>query len=247
MSVKYNQCITKLGQKKTDKPSKIQRMALSLVLAASSTAVLAGCNQNTPVAESPVILTTPLATSPTPLSPSPATTPSPLAASPSPSPSPTSASPSPSPVPTTPGAVANNPKMVEQAEQALKTLYTQQIGAPVESVNCPDNIKFQAGNAFECQATAQKVKFTIQVKMENDQGRFDSQTKGILILPRIEELLEKTVKEKAKIDVNADCGGKLRAAKAGETFTCEIKDNQGQSRKAEITVKDETGNINVKI
>jgi DNA gyrase/topoisomerase IV subunit B len=137
--------------------------------------------------------------------------------------------------------------MVQQAEQALKTLYTQQIGTPVESVNCPDNIKFQTGNAFECQATAQGVKFTIQVNMENDQGRFDSQTKGILILSRIEELLEKTVKEKAKIDVNADCGGRVRAAKAGETFTCEIKDNKGQSRKAQITVKDEIGNISVKI
>ncbi len=83
--------------------------------------------------------------------------------------------------------------------------------------------------------------------MQDNQGNFDSNTKGLLILTKIEELLQKNIKEKAKVDVTADCGGKVRAVKAGDTFTCKVADKKGQSKDATVTVKDEKGNINVKI
>jgi hypothetical protein len=83
--------------------------------------------------------------------------------------------------------------------------------------------------------------------MENDKGNFDSSTKGLLILTKIEDLIKKTVKEKANIDVTADCGGKLRASKPGDSFTCQVKDTKGQSKEAKVTVKDDQGNINVKL
>lgn len=134
-----------------------------------------------------------------------------------------------------------------QAEETLREFYTKQIGVPIESVKCPNNVSFKTGSTFECQATAQGVKFGIEVKIKNDQGGFTTSSKGLLSLAKLETLLQQTIKEKAKVDVTADCGGKIRVAKPGESFTCDIKNDKGQVRKATITVKDEKGNISIKI
>lgn len=137
---------------------------------------------------------------------------------------------------------------VAKAESELKSLYTKQVGLPIESITCPENANFQAGGTFECQAIAQGVKFDIQVKVENNEGRFDSKVKGRLLnLSKVEELLQKAFKEKRQLDVTADCGGKRRVSKAGDTFTCKVTDKQGPVRNAQVTVKDETGSIKVKI
>jgi hypothetical protein len=137
---------------------------------------------------------------------------------------------------------------VAKAEAALKSLYTDQVGLPIESLTCPENANFKAGSIFECQAIAQGVKFGIQIKVENNEGRFDSNVKGRLLnLAKVEELLQKAFKDKAKLDVTADCGGKRRVSKAGDLFTCKVTDQQGQVRNAQVTVKDEQGNFNVKI
>lgn len=134
---------------------------------------------------------------------------------------------------------------VIKAESALKDLYTKQTGVPVDSVECPENANLKAGGTFECQATAEDVNFRIQVKMENDKGKFDSKTRGLLILSKIEDLIKKTVKEKAGLDINVDCGGKLRAAKSGDIFNCHLKDTRGRTTAALASVKDEQGNISI--
>lgn len=135
---------------------------------------------------------------------------------------------------------------VAKAEAILKSLYTEKVGLPIDSVTCPANATFNAGSTFECQATAQGAKFGIQVV--NKEGRFDSKIQGRLLnLSKVEALLQRTFKEKANLDVTADCGGKHRVSQAGDVFTCKITDKQGQVRNAQITVKDEKGNFNVKI
>jgi hypothetical protein len=144
-------------------------------------------------------------------------------------------------------AIPSNPSNVRKLEQALTELYNQETGVPITSVSCPDNANLNMGSTFECQAKAQEIQFGIQVKIKNNEGYFDSSTKGLLILTKIEDLLKKMVKEKANIDVTVDCGGKLRAAKPGDSFTCQVKDTKGQSKEATVTVKDDQGNINVKL
>jgi hypothetical protein len=122
------------------------------------------------------------------------------------------------------------------------------VGLAIESITCPEDANFKAGSIFECQAIAQGVKFGIEIKVENDEGRFDSKVKGRLLnLSKIEDLLQKAFKDKAKLDVTADCGGKRRVSQVGDIFICQVTDKQGQIRKAQVTVKDEQGNFNVKI
>ena len=197
------------------------------LLALGSTAVLAGCNKTPTDSNSPGT-STPPATSGTSTSPTAS--------------NPTTTSNSPA---------ASNPTTgsnITKAEAALKNIYTQQIGVPIESVTCPENANFKAGSTFECEAKAQGVNFGIQVKMENEQGKFNTNIKGLLLnLSKIEDKLQATLKEKAGTDVTADCGGKLRAAKTGDTFTCQLKNKEGQTRNVQITVKNEKGELNVKL
>lgn len=134
---------------------------------------------------------------------------------------------------------------VKKMEQSLQALYRRQLGLPLDSVNCPNNINIRAGSSFECRARAQGVNFGIQVKMEDNQGKFDSRTRGLLVVSKIEELIQRTVKEKAGMNVTANCGSKLRAAIPGDTFSCQVKNPQGQTRNAQVNVKDELGNINI--
>lgn len=140
-----------------------------------------------------------------------------------------------------------NASNVRKMEQSLQSLYRRQLGLPVDSVNCPNNVSLRAGATFECRARAQGVNFGIQVKMEDSQGKFDSRTRGLLVLSKIEDLIQRTVKEKAGMNVTANCGNKLRAAVPGDTFNCQVKNPQGQTRNAQVKVKDELGNINVNL
>jgi hypothetical protein len=143
-------------------------------------------------------------------------------------------------------ASSAKPENVAKAEKTLKSLYREQIGLPIESISCPESASFKDGTTFDCQATAQGVKFAIQV--ENNQGRFNSKVKGQLLnLTKVEDLLEKTFRERANLDVTADCGGKRRVSKVGDRFICKVKDKQGKVRDAQVTVKDEKGNFKVKI
>ncbi len=235
--MKHYHSATNLLTKKSMNPLKTKGLILVLVLGIGSTAVLAGCNSTKSATDSPDTSTPTTSTKSSDTSSSSATS--------------TKSSDTPSsPATSTKSSDTSSPTKnsdVKKAEDALKSLYSKQAGVPIESVKCPESTSFKVGSTFECQAKAQGVNFGIQVKMENDKGNFDSSTKGLLILTKIEDLLKKTVKEKANIDVTADCGGKLRAAKTGDSFTCQVKDTKGQSKEATVTVKDDQGNINVKL
>ncbi len=198
-------------------PSK--QVIFMLLIALGSTTIMSGCQSTPTTSKTPAVSSTPLASN----TPAVSSTPAVLI----------------------PPAAGSN---IQKVETALKGLYSQQTGVPIESVKCPENANLKAGGTFECQAAAQGINFGIQVKMENAQGKFDTKTSGLLILTKIEELLKKSIKEKANVEVTVDCGSqKLRALKSGDTFTCQVKDTKGQSKTATITVKDEKGNISVKL
>ena len=229
--------------KKSINPGKIKGLIFVFLLTIGSSAVLAGCGgDKTSTTETPPAPSlSPSGENSPALSTSPATgSSSGLSTAPSAGNSPALST---SPATSTPTTGSN----IRKVETALQRLYTERAGVPLESVTCPDNANLKAGGAFECKATAQGVNFGIQINMQNNEGKFDSKTKGLLILTKIEELLQQAFKEKAKVDVTTDCGGKLRAVKTGDTFTCKVTNKEGQTRNATVTVKDEQGQINVKL
>lgn len=247
--MKDDQNATNFVPRKSMNLGQVKGLIFVVLLTVGSSAVLAGCKKDTPTAEnSPAVTDSPVAANTPTTEKSPTAINSPVGANiPTTEKSPTAID---SPVAVTSPSTSNTTQAekVAKAEATLKSLYTEKIGVPIDSVNCPDKANFKAGGTFECQATAQGTKFGIQVKVRNNEGGFESNVQGRLLnLSKLEELLKTSFKEKAKVDVTADCGGKIRVAKVGDSFTCEVKNNKGETRKATITVKDEQGNINVKI
>ncbi len=260
--MKHNQSAAKVGHRRFIYPSYIKEFILVSLLALGSAGVLAGCKDTSTTStteNSPTATASPSATSSTTVENSPATsTSSSTTTTTTVENSPATSTDSSPPTITTPQASptastfpsqskATNAAQMAKAEETLKTFYTQQLGVPIDSVKCPSQVSFKPGSTFECQGTAQGVKFGISVNMKNEQGGFTTNSKGLLSLSKLEDLLKQTIKEKAGLDVTADCGGKIRVAKPGESFTCDIKNDKGQARKATITVKDEKGNISIKI
>jgi hypothetical protein len=47
----------------------------------------------------------------------------------------------------------------------------------------------------------------------------------------------------SRLTAGVNCALPYRA----DSFTCQVKDRQGETRNAQVTVKDEQGNINVKL
>jgi len=161
------------------------------------------------------------------------------------SPSPTS-SPSPSPT-VSPSPIANKPEAVQAFETRLSQAVAQVIGLPLQTIDCPANVELKANNRFDCQGMSDGQSFAIAVNMTDDPAKFQWGTKGLLLLPKLEAFIQKRVKDKSGLDVKADCGGKLRVAKPGDSFECKVTDTRNQARSAKVIVKDEQGSVDISL
>jgi len=171
---------------------------------------------------------------------------SPVASS-SPTVSPTPTSPTVSTPTASPSPIATKPEAVKNFETRLSQAVAQVIGLPLQTIDCPATIELKANSRFECQGTSDGQVFAIAVSLTDDPAKFQWGTKGLLLLPKLEEFIQKRVKDKSGLDVKADCGGKLRVAKPGESFECKVTDARNQTRSAKVTVKDEQGSVDISL
>lgn len=201
------------------------------LLAAFATGImslLTACTEAPPTSDSSP--TSPAPSSPPIASPSPTTTPS---ATPS---APTSPSPSASPS----GAKS---AATQQTEEKLRKTLTEAGEVAVQSVTCPSPIEFQVSKTYACQVASSVGSFTVTIDIKDQKGDFKWATKGLLVLSKLEEYIQKSTKEKGGGDVQVTCDGKVRLAKPGDEFQCKVTDTKGQSRIAKVTVQDEQGNV----
>lgn len=160
------------------------------------------------------------------------------------SPSPT-ATPAVSPT-VSPSAVAKS-EATKDLEGRLSKAFTASTKVPLDAVDCPAQFEVKAGNRFNCQATSEGQSFTIAVELTNPDGQFQWNTRELLVLPKLEQYIQSRVRDKGGPDVTANCGGKLRVAKPGDTFECKVTSSQGQARSAQIKVKDEQGGVDISL
>jgi hypothetical protein len=71
-------------------------------------------------------------------------------------------------------------------------------------------------------------------------------TKGLLVLPKLEKTIQQGIQEQFGVAVKTQCGGKVRVAKPGDTFTCKLTDGKGE-RSVTVRVDDEQGNVTWKL
>ncbi|MBW4621980.1 MAG: DUF4333 domain-containing protein [Cyanosarcina radialis HA8281-LM2] len=241
------------------------KASLSLLIAVGTAAIVTGCPNQTSDNSTP----SPQATAETALSPSPLETPiiSPPLETPAISPpletpvispplgtppiSPPLGTPAISPPlgtsPTLPPTTANPPggksQTVRQLETQISNLLSPQLGVPITSVNCPSNVEIKAGSQYECQAVVDNTPFTVELNIQDASGAFKVNSKGIVLLPKIERSIAANVKQQKGIDITVNCGGQIKVARAGDTFECQATLPGGKTQPAKITVNDDYGNV----
>jgi hypothetical protein len=123
-----------------------------------------------------------------------------------------------------------------------------QLSLPIASVACPTEARSaKAGDTFECIATPKDGgKLTIKVTQDDDKGNIKwevAKTEGLIDLKIAENSITSGLKEQAGVDATVSCGGKYRAAKAGETFECQAKSPDKGDATIVVTMTNATGDI----
>ena len=108
-------------------------------------------------------------------------------------------------------------------EASVTSGIESQMSLPVASVACPSETKTaKAGDTFECIVTPKDGgKATVKVTQSDDKGNVKWEVvklDGLLDLSLAEQSIVKGLKEQTGVEATVNCGGKLRAAKAGGTF-----------------------------
>lgn len=168
------------------------------------------------------------------------------AATPSSTPPPT-AQKSPVPLATPAPSAPAKPETVKVFENRLQTELTKQSGIKIQQVNCPAQIATGTEKTFNCQAIAEGKSFTVSISPEKNNQELQWSTQGLLVLPKLEETIQQGIQEQFRLDVQANCGGKVRIAKPGDAFQCQITDNRGQTRPVVVQVDDDKGNVTWKL
>ncbi|HEY9908001.1 MAG TPA: DUF4333 domain-containing protein [Thermosynechococcaceae cyanobacterium] len=174
----------------------------------------------------------------------PAATNSPAAPAASPSPAPTaSISGSPQSSPVAGGDKSEGTKVVESA---IVTDLSPKIPSPITAADCPNVGKVETGTTLNCTATIAEGTFPVVVTLMGEDANISP--KNLLNLSAIEQKLVETIKSQNQIDVQADCGGKVKVFKdVGESFECKIAQPDGKTATAAVTVTTPEGKVSFKV
>jgi predicted Rdx family selenoprotein len=124
---------------------------------------------------------------------------------------------------------------------------TGQLGLEVTTVQCPEGRAMRAGDVFECAAMpAIGGRLVVRVTQKDDQGQVGwevARTEGLLDLEALAARVQDSLRTQADIEAAVDCGGTLRAAEPGKTFTCTATPGQGDPVTVTVTMNDAEGNV----
>jgi hypothetical protein len=129
-----------------------------------------------------------------------------------------------------------------KVESSIKEGITSQAGLVVESVSCPKDVKIEADATFQCQAKTEKNdSFPVDVKQKDDKGNVAWNLSGLMPLAKVEQEIQQGVEKKLELKVTADCGGKVKVVRSGDTFECKVTDGEGKEHTAKITATNNDG------
>jgi len=154
---------------------------------------------------------------------------------------------SPAPSPTLP----SKSDAVKTFEKRLRGELIKKAGIAVQTVSCPAQVNVKNQDPFTCEAIAEGKTFQVAVNpktgKQQDKSGLRWNTKGLLVLPKLEQTIQQGIQQQFRLDVKVACGGKIRVAKPGENFQCQIRDQRGQSKAVTVRVDDEQGNVTWKL
>lgn len=128
-------------------------------------------------------------------------------------------------------------------ESSIKSAFEKQ-GIPFKAVTCPGDRDVKAGDAFECGGELDDGgKATIGVTQKNDQGHFEFDIKGFIV---IEAGMAAEMDKKAGKSVGLKCAKKVAVLRKGESTSCTFKVDDVEV-KLDLTANDDEKSATPKV
>lgn len=137
---------------------------------------------------------------------------------------------------------------VDSVPASITQGVADQTGLALAKVTCPSEPRPLAANdAFDCVGDVKDGgTLTIRVTQTDDTGNITwkvVKTEGLLDLAKVEASIVTGLKNQAHVEATVTCGGKWKAAKAGDTFDCQAAAPDGTPIPIGVTVSDDKGNV----
>ena len=135
----------------------------------------------------------------------------------------------------------------DKLDRQITKEFANQLELEVDGINCPEAMKEEKGNEFECNVSV-KPKGTVPVVVEitDNSGSVEVKLKYDVLKPNV---MKKEVTEglaAKNITAEVDCGEKVRFAKPETSFKCKASDKAGLTQDVTITINDD-GDISWKL
>jgi len=129
----------------------------------------------------------------------------------------------------------------DKGETFIRGVVTDQVGAKVKTVSCPDDVKAVKGDMFECQVTGTDgTKGPVQVTQADAEGNVKVDA-PFLHVRDAETVIGEQISMRGKTTAKIACPEIVIVAK-GEKFDC-TGDVGGEDVKLTVTLTDDKGNF----
>ena len=131
----------------------------------------------------------------------------------------------------------------ERGERFIRGVVAEQIGARVEAVTCPEDVKRKKGTTFTCAVTgADGSKGDVLVTQRDDEGASLLVNAPFLHMGEAETVMRKQIAKQAKVDDVAVACPEIVVLKKGALFRCRVT-SAGRSRNVVARLTDEQGHF----
>lgn len=134
---------------------------------------------------------------------------------------------------------------LDKAERLVTETVTTQVGAEVESVECPADVTVEAGGTFECLVTATDgTKGDALLRQKDDEGNVNI-TAPFVRTRDLEDLIVEDLRQQVGGEVVIECP-QIVVGSQGDTFECQAS-GDGDEATVLVTQKDDQGNVRYEI
>ena len=128
-----------------------------------------------------------------------------------------------------------------KAERFIEATVTEQVGARVESVECPTGLTAKKGETFECTVTGDDGSTGRTVVTEKDDEGNVAVSAPFIHVRDLEEQILRGLKDEMGGSAELDCP-EIIVGEKGDTFECAVRSAGGESTVL-VTQTDDQGNV----